>query len=163
VLAIDLAWSILLERVGRPLFVGLFPGQSLEANRLLDRQLMPLLWISYGIVLSAQIGWLTWASHQQKHWPRNASIPVSLKRLRLAWWSCAFGQLGLSIVMQLVLAAQLGWGVNPAGFAFVLALLFCDLLVIFWLPTALLIPDELRRAIPVTKRFDCVHAYRQNH
>ena len=146
VLTLDLLWSLILEKLGRPLFVGLFPGQAQDANRLLDSQLMPMLWISYGIVLSAQIGWLAWASRQQSLWRHNVSIDAQLRRLRRAWWWCALGQLALSIGLQLSLAFELG-GVDPSGLVFVLALLVCDLLVIFWLPTALLVPKELGSAI----------------
>jgi len=138
VLTLDLLWSLILEKLGRPLFVGLFPGQAQDANRLLDIQLMPMLWISYGIVLSAQIGWLSWAARQRSH-----------QRLRRSWWCCALGQLALSIGLQLSLAAQLGWGVDPAGSVFVLALLLCDLVVIFWLTTALLVAEELGDAVPL--------------
>ena len=74
VLTLDLLWSLILEKLGRPLVVGLFPGQAQDANRLLDSQLMPMLWISYGIVLSAQIGWLAWASRQQSLWRHNVPI-----------------------------------------------------------------------------------------
>ena len=151
VLTLDLLWSLILEKLGRPLFVGLFPGQAQDANRLLDTQLMPMLWISYGIVLSAQIGWLAWASRQQSLWRHNVPIGLQLRRLRRAWWWCALGQLALSIGLQLSLAFELG-GVDPSGLVFVLALLVCDLLVIFWLPTALLVPKELGSAIPLRGR-----------
>jgi hypothetical protein len=147
----DLVWSLLLERLGRPLFVGLFPGQAGEANRLLDTQLIPMLWISYAIVLAGQIGWLVWASRQQIRWRENVSIDAQLRRLRRAWWWCALGQLALSIGLQLSLAFELG-GVDPVGIVFVLGLLVCDLLVIFWLPTALLVPEQLRSAIPLRGR-----------
>jgi len=162
VLAIDLVWSLILEMLGRPLFVGLFPGQAQDANRLLDIQLMPMLWISYGIVLSAQVGWLAWASRQRSRWSVNLSIGASLGQLRRAWWCCALGQLALSIGLQLSLAAQLGWGVDPAGLVFVLALLLCDLVVIFWLPTALLVPEELGSAIPLRGRVRASSG-RRNH
>lgn len=152
VLTLDLLWSLILEKLGRPLFVGLFPGQAHDANRLLDSQLMPMLLISYGIVLSAQIGWLAWASHQQSLWRHNLPLGLQLRRLRRDWWCCALGQLALSIGLQLSLAAQLGWSVDPSGLVFVLALLVCDLLVIFWLPTALLVPEQLRSAIPLRGR-----------
>ena len=151
VVAIDLVWSLLLERLGRPLFVGLFPGQALQANRLLDTQLIPMLWISYAIVLAGQIGWLVWAARRQRQWRENVSIDAQLRRLRRAWWGCALGLLALSIGLQLSLALELG-GVDPVGIVFVLGLLLCDLLVIYWLPTALLVPEQLRRAIPLRGR-----------
>ena len=151
VLTLDLLWSLILEKLGRPLFVGLFPGQAQDANRLLDSQLMPMLWISYGIVLSAQIGWLAWASRQQSLWRHNVSIDAQLRRLRRAWWWCALGQLALSIGLQLSLVFELE-RVDPVGIVFVLGLLLCDLLVIYWLPTALLVPKELGSAIPLRGR-----------
>ena len=147
--AIDLVWSLLLEHLGRPLFVGLFPAQAAEADRLLDTRLIPMLRISYGIVLAGQIGWLAWASRQQRRWSENVSIDALIRRLRRAWWWCALGQMALSIGLQLSLAFELGRGVDPAGIVFVLGLLLCDLVVIFWLPTALLVPDQLRSAIPL--------------
>ena len=151
VLTLDLLWSLILEKLGRPLFVTLFPGEAGEANRLLDTQLIPMLWISYAIVLAGQIGWLVWASRQQIRWRENVSIDSQLRRLRRAWWWCALGQLALSIGLQLSLAFELG-GVDPVGIVFVLGLLLCDLLVIFWLPTALLVPEQLRSAIPLRGR-----------
>ena len=148
VLSIDLLWSLVLEQLGRPLFVGMYPGQQSSINQLVDRELMPLLWISYGIVLSAQIGWLTWASRQLRRWRANVSITGQVKRLRRAWWCCALGQLALAIGLQLLWASHLeqveGWGL-----VFVLAVLLCDLVVIFWLPTALLVPEELGHAVPL--------------
>jgi len=152
VLAIDLLWSLLLEQVARPLFVGLFPGQTSEANRLLDTQLIPSLWLSYGIVMAGQIGWLAWASHQRKQWEETICTDVQIRRLRHAWWWCAIGQLTLSIGLQLTLIRRLGGNIDPAGLGIVMGLLLCDLLVIYWLPTTLLISLELRPAIPGTRR-----------
>lgn len=148
VLAIDLLWSLLLERLGRPLFLGLFWGQETEVNRLLDSQLIPMLWISYGIVLAAQIGWLRWLSRQRRRWGEQIGINARLRLLRRTWWWCALGQLALSTGLQASLAWRLGRSVDPAGLVFVGALLLCDLLVIYWLPTTLLVPAELRSAIP---------------
>jgi len=156
VLAIDLLWSLLLEQIGQPLFVGLFPGQTSEAKRLLDTQLIPTLWFSYGIVMAAQIGWLTWAAQQTRHWQDNVSIAVQIRRLRQVWWWCAIGQLAISIALQLSLIRTLGGSVDPAGLGLVLGLLVCDLLVIYWLPTTLLISAEHRAAIPGTRRFQSV-------
>lgn len=152
VLTIDLVWSFVLQRLGRPLFVGLFPGQEIEVTRLLDTQLIPMLWISYGIVLAAQISWLAWVSRLKRQWPKHGSIEGQLRRLRHSWWWCALGQLALSIGLQISLALRLGRAVDPAGVVFVSGLLLCDLLMIYWLPTALLIPDELRSAVPLMER-----------
>jgi len=148
VLLIDLLWSLMLEQIGRPLFVGMYPGQENSANRLLDLQLMPLLWINYGIVLSTQIGWLFWATRQQRRWRTTVSIARQVGRLRRGWWCCTLGQLALAIGLPFLLASQLGQ-VDGRGVSFVLALLLCDLVVIFWLPTTLLVPEELGHAVPL--------------
>ena len=152
VLLIDLLWSLVLEQIGRPLFVGLYPGQEAHVNQLLDEQLMPMLWLSYAIVMSAQLGWLTWAARQQRRWHDIVSIESQLRRLRRAWWICALGQLALALGVQRALAAGLG-AIDPAGLGLVVVLLLCDLLVIFWLPTALLVPKDLRNAVPLLGRW----------
>jgi len=156
VLAIDLLWSLLLEQVVRPLFVGLFPGQTAAANHLLDTQLIPTLWFSYGIVMAGQIGWLAWAARQKRQWTGTICTDLQIRRLRQAWWWCAIGQLILAIGLQLSLMNKLGGNVDPAGLGMVLGLLLCDLLVIYWLPTTLLISADLRPAIPGTRRFQSV-------
>lgn len=84
VLAIDLLWGVLLERLGRPLFVGLYPGQSDAVNRFLDHQLIPSLWLSYGLVLTAQISWLSWAERKRRRWQACVALETQRRRLRRA-------------------------------------------------------------------------------
>ena len=147
VLAIDLLWGVLLERLGRPLFVGLYPGQSDAVNHFLDHQLIPSLWFSYGLVLTAQISWLSWAERKRRRWQACVALETQRRRLRRAWWIGALLQLTLSIGLQLHLAFRLGPPPDGGALLFVLGLLLCDLILIYWLPTALLMPEKLRGSL----------------
>jgi len=148
VLAIDLLWGMILESIGRPLWLAMVPDRPEEVNLFLDQQLIPSLWISYGLGLTAQIGWLAWVGRQYRQWHQIVAIDRQRRRIRQIWWTCALLQVTFSISLQIGLSVKLEHRVNSVGGLFVLSLLFLDLLLIYWIPTTLLVQDELRSAIP---------------
>mgnify|MGYP006276435375 FL=1 len=133
VMAIDVAWGWALVADGRPLVLQLLARPVLEAARYYDEVLEPRFWISYVIVLTTQLTWVTLIA------PR----PLPQRRLRQGWWlGCAIilaGSIGLQQSLALPSsAARLLLLVVPIG----------DLILLYWLPTRLLTPLPQRRVIP---------------
>ena len=73
---------------------------------------------------------------------RDAATPVAT-----GLWIGALLQLTLSIGLQLHLAFRSGHSPDGGALLFVLGLLLCDLILIYWLPTALLMPEKLRGSL----------------
>jgi hypothetical protein len=147
-LAIDLTWSFIVETVARPMFVGFFPVATSEANHFLDLQLIPMLWISYGVMLTGQITWLTWFSRSLHHWDHTVSLRRKRQRIRRRWLEWAAVMVLICLGVHGSITLRLPTPPDPAGVGFLLILLACDFLVIFWLPATLMAPQELRAAIP---------------
>ncbi|MEB3200183.1 MAG: hypothetical protein VKK62_06620 [Synechococcaceae cyanobacterium] len=148
VLAIDLGWSSLVGSAGRALFLSLYPREPGPAQQLLEGLLIPSLWISYLLLLAGQLTWVSGAGAAHRRWEGRLPLPQQRRRLRRSWW--VWG----ATLVALVLALH-GWRAqalpepDPAGVALLLGVLLGDLLLIFWLPTALLLPEQLRPAVPL--------------
>lgn len=148
VLAVDLGWSWVLQSWGRPWFVALFPTATGEANRFLDQQLIPMLWISYGVMLIGQISWLAWLARLLRERPPTDDPQRLRGRMRRRWCQWVAVLLVISVLLHGSLAWQMRSPAQPTALVFVVGLLLCDLLVIFWFPTAVMTPAEQRSAIP---------------
>ena len=132
VMAIDLLWGWVLVTHGRPLLLQWLARPELQAARYVDNVLEPRFWISYAVVLTTQLTWVTLIA------PR----PLPQRRLRQVWW------LGCAIVLVSSIGLQQGLGL-PAGAARLLLLVpIGDLILLYWLPTRLLTPLPQRRVIP---------------
>jgi hypothetical protein len=133
VMAIDVVWAWSLATFGRPLLLQLLARPALEASRFYDDAMEPRFWISYAIVLTTQLTWVTLIA------PR----PLPQRQLKQMWW------LGCGII--LVCSIGLHQGLALPGLAARLLLLVVpigDLLLLYWLPTRLLTPLPQRRVIP---------------
>ena len=133
VMAIDVVWAWTLATDGRPLLLQLLARPELEAARFYDNVLEPRFWISYAIVLTCQLSWVTLIA------PR----PLPQRRLRQLWW------LGCGIILVSSIALQQSLALpNAAARLLLLLVPIGDLLLLYWLPTRLLTPLPQRRVIP---------------
>lgn len=131
--AIDLLWGWALAADGRPLLLQWLARPELEASRLYDNVLEPRFWISYAVVLSAQLTWVTLIA------PR----PLPQRQLRLLWW------LGFGVILAASLALQQSLALsNGTARLLLLVVPIGDLILLYWLPTRLLTPLPQRRVIP---------------
>jgi hypothetical protein len=133
VMAIDVVWAWSLATYGRPMLFQLLARPELEASRYYDSVLEPRFWISYAIVLTTQLAWVTLIA------PR----PLPQRRLRQLWW------LGGVIILVSSIELQQGLAL-PGAWARLLLLMvpIGDLILLYWLPTRLLTPLPQRRVIP---------------
>jgi hypothetical protein len=133
VMAIDLLWGWSLASDGRPLLLQFLARPELEAASFYDNVLEPRFWISYAIVLTTQLAWVTLIA------PR----PLPQRRLRQLWW------LGGVIILVSSIELQQGLAL-PGAWARLLLLMvpIGDLILLYWLPTRLLTPLPQRRVIP---------------
>jgi len=132
VMAIDVLWAWSLATDGRPLLLQLLARPELEASRFYDNVLEPRFWISYAIVLTTQLAWVTLIA------PR----PLRLQRLRSLWW------LGCVIILISSIGLQQGLALPAASARLLLLVPIGDLILLYWLPTRLLTPLPQRRVIP---------------
>lgn len=133
VMAIDVVWAWSLATFGRPLLLQLLARPALEASRFYDDAMEPRFWISYAIVLTTQLTWVTLIA------PR----PLPQRQLRPLWW------LGCGIILISSIALQQGLALpDPAARLLLLVVPIGDLILLYWLPTRLLTPLPHRRVIP---------------
>lgn len=132
VMAIDLFWGWSLASDGRPLLLQFLARPELEAASFYDNVLEPRFWISYAIVLTTQLTWVTIIA--SRPWPQQ--------RLRALWW------LGFGIILVSSLGLQQSLALPRAAAALLLVVPIGDLILLYWLPTRLLTPLPQRRVIP---------------
>jgi hypothetical protein len=133
VMAIDVVWAWSLATFGRPLLLQLLARPALEASRFYDDAMEPRFWISYAIVLTTQLTWVTLIA------PR----PLPQRRLRPLWW------LGCGIILISSIALQQGLALpDPAARLVLFLVTIGDVILLYWFPTRLLTPLPQRRAIP---------------
>ena len=93
VMAIDAIWGWTLSAFGRPLLIELLDHRQWKAVEVLDGLIVPRLWVSYVVVLSAQLVWVMLVS------PRE----LQSRRLQQLWWlGC-----GISLASALTVQVQL--------------------------------------------------------
>lgn len=132
VAVVDVFWGWLLSTHIKPWLVELLNRNPLEAAQLIDNTIEPRLWISYVVVLAAQLSWVNLIVRR----PRSTQ---SLQRL---WW---LGCLAITISSVLV-HHDLVITPEPEGLIFAVQL--ADLILLYWLTTRLLTPLPQRQVIP---------------
>jgi hypothetical protein len=132
VTACDASWGWLLSTFVKPWLLPQLSRNPLEATQLLDQTIEPRLWISYAVVLAAQLAWV------------NLIIPGSrsTRQLRLIWWLGCLLITCVSILVHQDLVVQAEPGL------LILAVQFTDLILLYWLATRLLTPLPQRKVIP---------------
>lgn len=132
VTASDAGWGWLLSTFVRPWLLPMLSRNPLEATQLFDQAIEPRLWISYAVVLAAQLTWL------------NLIVPSdrSLRELRQIWW------LGCLIICAVSLLVHQGMAIQSDPELLILAVQLADLILLYWLSTRLLTPAPVRRVIP---------------
>lgn len=132
VTASDAGWGWLLSTFVRPWLLPLLSRNPLEATQLFDQAIEPRLWISYAVVLAAQLTWV------------NLIVPTdrSLRELRLIWW------LGCLIISGVSLLVHQDLVIQTEPELLILAVQLTDLILLYWLSTRLLTPLPQRRVIP---------------
>ena len=132
VTACDAGWGWLLSTFVRPWLLPKLSRNPLEAIQLFDQAIEPRLWISYGVVLAAQLAWV------------NLIIPGSrsLRQLRLIWW------LGCLLITSVSLLVHQDLIVQAEPELLILGVQLADLILLYWLATWLMTPLPQRRVIP---------------
>lgn len=132
VTACDAGWGWLLSTVVRPWLLPQLSRNPLEATQLFDQAIEPRLWISYAVVLAAQLTWV------------NLIVPGDRSRqeLRLIWW------LGCLIITSVSLLVHQNLVIQEAPELLIVSVQVADLILLYWLPTRLLTPLPQRRVIP---------------
>jgi hypothetical protein len=132
VTACDAGWGWLLSTFVRPWLLPQLSRNPLEAIQLFDQAIEPRLWISYAVVLAAQLMWV------------NLIVPSvrSQRALRLIWW------LGCLIIVSVSLLVHQDLVIQEAPELLILAVQLGDLMLLYWLTTRLLTPLPQRRVIP---------------
>ena len=132
VTACDAGWGWLLSTFVRPWLLLQLSRNPLEANQLFDQAIEPRLWISYAVVLAAQLAWV------------NLIIPScrSTRQLRMMWW------LGCLLIISVSLLVHQDLVIQEAPEQLILTVQLCDLILLYWLATRLLTPLPQRRVIP---------------
>ena len=131
VMAIDAIWGWTLSAFGRPLLIELLDHRQWKAVEVLDGLIVPRLWVSYVVVLSAQLAWVMLVT------PRD----VSFRKLRQLWW--------MSFGISLASALSVQFELNLPSSASILLLVaqLMDVTLLYWLSTALLTPPAKRRGV----------------
>ena len=132
VTACDAGWGWLLSTFVRPRLLPQLSRNPLEAIQLFDQAIEPRLWISYAVVLAAQLTWV------------NLIVPGdrSQQELRLIWW------LGCLLITSVSLLVHQNLVIQEAPELLIVSVQVADLILLYWLPTRLLTPLPQRRVIP---------------
>jgi len=130
--ASDAAWGWVLSTFVKPLLLPQLSRNPLEANQLFDQAIEPRLWISYGVVLAAQLTWVNLIAPSDR----------SLRQLRLIWW------LGCLLITSVSLLVHQDLVLQAEPELLILAVQLADLILLYWLATWLLTPLPQRRVIP---------------
>jgi hypothetical protein len=132
VTACDAGWGWVLSTFVRPWLLPKLSRNPLEAIQLFDQAIEPRLWISYGVVLAAQLAWV------------NLIIPGSrsMRQLRLIWW------LGCLLITSVSLLVLQDLVVQAEPELLILGVQLADLILLYWLATWLMTPLPQRGVIP---------------
>lgn len=128
----DVIWGWSLTTFARPWLFQLLDVGELEATKYYDKVLEPRLWMSYCIVLAAQLSWVNLIA------PR----PLSTKKLRQYWWSGC----GIVIASGVILRQGLMLATGPS--LLLLGVQVGDLMLLYWLATGLMTSLPQRKVIP---------------
>lgn len=131
VIAIDTAWGWAGTTFGKPVLLQFLDRHKWKAMQVFEGSIQPGLWISYLVVISAQIAWVMLVI------PRD----LSAKRLHQLWW------VGFDISLASVLAVQIELNLPPLSSLLVLVAQLIDITLLYWLSTALLTPSEKRKGV----------------
>ena len=132
VMVVDFFWGWMISVFVRPWMIGLLRRSPLEASQLIDETIEPRLWISYAVVLVAQLCWV------------NLIIPryQSPRLLRKIWW------IGCLIITLCSLLVHQGLMLTAEPQLLIFAVQLADLVLLYWLTTRLLSPLPQRKVIP---------------
>lgn len=132
VTACDAGWGWVLSTFVRPWLLPQLSRNPLKAAQLFDQAIEPRLWISYAVVLAAQLTWV------------NLIVPGDRSRqeLRLIWW------LGCLLITSISLLVHQNLVIQVEPGLLILAVQLADLILLYWLTTRLLTPLPQRRVIP---------------
>ncbi|MGA0021710.1 MAG: hypothetical protein ACO3GW_06050 [Vulcanococcus sp.] len=128
VMAIDAIWGWTLSTFGQPLLIELLDRRHWKAVEVFDGLILPRLWVSYVVVLSAQLVWVMLVS------PRE----LQSRRLRQLWW------LGCGISLASALTVQVQLNLPGSAAILLLAAQLMDVSLLYWLSTTLLTPSAKR-------------------
>ena len=128
VMAIDAIWGWTLSTFGQPLLIELLDRRHWKAVEVFDGLILPRLWVSYVVVLSAQLVWVMLVS------PRD----LQSKSLRQLWW------LGCGISLASALSVQVQLNLPGSAAILLLAAQLMDVSLLYWLSTTLLTPSAKR-------------------
>ncbi len=128
VMAIDAIWGWTLSTFGQPLLIELLDRRHWKAVEVFDGLILPRLWVSYVVVLSAQLVWVMLVS------PRE----LQSKSLRQLWW------LGCGISLASALTVQVQLNLPGSAAILLLAAQLMDVSLLYWLSTTLLTPSAKR-------------------
>ena len=103
----------------------------MEASRYYETYIEPRLWISYGVVLSAQLIWVSLIA------PRT----LSQRALRQLWW------FGCAISIVSAIAIQIKLQPPRAVSLLLLAVQWIDVTLLYWLSTGLVTPPPKRSGV----------------
>ena len=142
VMGIDMAWGAMLVGPGKDVFASMLALSRREADGFIGQQVEPILWWCYGFNYIGQVWWFfrTAGTHEV-----NAA---GVNRARRQWWICA----GVLLLLGLALRGWLVWFIYPdlpmSAMAILLFILLVDLVVVYWLPCALVTPRHFATAVP---------------
>jgi hypothetical protein len=128
VMAIDAIWGWTLSTFGQPLLIELLDRRHWKAVEVFDGLILPRLWVSYVVVLSAQLVWVMLVS------PRE----LQSRSLRQLWW------LGCGISLASALSVQVQLNLPGSAAILLLAAQLMDVSLLYWLSTTLLTPSAKR-------------------
>jgi hypothetical protein len=128
VMAIDAIWGWTLSTFGQPLLIELLDRRHWKAVEVFDGLILPRLWVSYVVVLSAQLVWVMLVSPRELH----------SRRLRQLWW------LGCGISLASALTVQVQLNLPGSAAILLLAAQLMDVSLLYWLSTTLLTPSAKR-------------------
>ena len=128
VMAIVAIWGWTLSAFGQPLLIELLDRRHWKAVEVFDGLILPRLWVSYVVVLSAQLVWVMLVS------PRE----LQSRRLQQLWW------LGCGISLASALTVQVQLNLPGSAAILLLAAQLMDVSLLYWLSTTLLTPSAKR-------------------
>ena len=128
VMGIDAIWGWTLSTFGQPLLIELLDRRHWKAVEVFDGLILPSLWVSYVVVLSAQLVWVMLVS------PRE----LQSRRLQQLWW------LGCGISLASALTVQVQLNLPGSAAILLLAAQLMDVSLLYWLSTTLLTPSAKR-------------------
>lgn len=147
VMGIDFMWGMLLSGPGKTLLMAWLAMSGGRAQKLIDDDIEPMLWWSYGLIYLGQVWWFL------KTAKSGRVTEKSLIKARKQWWLCLVLLISIGFIQRYCLV----WFISPdlpsKAFLLLVIVLMVDIAVVYWLPSLLMTPQSYLPSVPGGRLF----------